>query len=144
MAHGKVLAVHLKPAVGQIRPVGTLQAIAGEGFEGDRCRNSKSRQALFVGHETLEAFGFEPGTLREQITVEFPGLQTLPIGSRVKVGDVEFEITADCTPCAKMAGYLGRDPEDFKQSISLRRGMLANVLTDGTIRVGDEVTVNRA
>ncbi|HMS53997.1 MAG TPA: MOSC domain-containing protein [Fimbriimonadaceae bacterium] len=116
-----------------------LVAIPNEGFEGDRCRGSKQRQVLLINTESLDELGFQPGQLREQVTVEFPGLQALPIGSVVRVGDASFVITADCEPCTKMANNLGEDPEHFKARADRKRGMLANVLDGGTIRIGDEV-----
>ncbi len=144
MARGKVVALHLKPSPGALEPVERLVAIAGEGFVGDATRGRAKRQVLFVATDQIEAFGYAPGTLREQITVEFPGLQSLALGTVVRVGDASFEITMDCAPCTPMARRLGEDPEAFKAKVDRRRGMLAIVRDGGEIHVGDEVTVSDA
>ena len=141
MSPGKVVALHLKPALDALEPVDQLVAVSGEGFEGDVNRGRPKRQVLFVATEHLLAFGYAPGTLREQITVELPGLQSLAPGTVVKVGAASFEITMDCDPCTKMAQRLGEDPGAFKAKTQLRRGMLAIVREGGVIRAGDEVVV---
>lgn len=139
MEAGKVIALHRKPGPGALEPVSELQAIGGKGFVGDRCYGQGRRQALFVAADQLTAFGYEPGDLREQITIDFPGLQELPPGTRLAVGEVEFELEGDCAPCHGMAKRLGENPEAFVAKIARKRGMLARVLSDGVLRVGDEV-----
>jgi len=141
MSRGKVVALHLKPAPGALEPVDQLVAVSGEGFEGDANRGRPRRQVLFVATEHLQSFGYAPGTLREQITVELPGLQSLMPGTVVQAGDASFEITMDCDPCTRMAQRLGEDPEAFKAKTELRRGMLAVVREGGVVRIGDEVVV---
>lgn len=144
MDNHRVVALHLKPETGRLVPVESLEAVEGKGFKGDRCFGEAKRQVLFVSTQYLEELGLEPGTLREQISVDLPGLQELPLGTIVRVGDVEFEITADCTPCVNMAKRLGEEPKQFIERSLKKRGMLANVRTSGTIRVGDPVLVAEA
>lgn len=141
MSSGTVVALHLKSAPGKLDPVDELKAVAGSGFEGDRCFGQSIRQALFVATEEIDDLGYEPGDLREQLTVNFPGLQSLPSGTRVQVGEVLFEIEADCAPCHGMAKRLGEIPEEFVEKTKRRRGMLAKVLGSGVVRVGDPVRV---
>lgn len=141
MSSGKVVALHLKSAPGQLVEVAELRAVGGKGFEGDRCFGQARRQALFVATQELNGFGYEPGSLREQVTVDLPGLQDLAEGRRLSVGQVQFEIEGDCAPCQGMATRLGEDPETFVEKTRRRRGMLARVISDGVIRVGDEVAI---
>lgn len=141
MQAGRVVALHLKSAPGQLQPVTELVAVAGKGFEGDRCFGQAHRQALFVALDEVAAFGYQPGDLREQLTVELDGLQTLPSGTKLRVGEVQFEIEGDCAPCHGLAKRLGEDPTTFVEKTKGHRGMLAHVITEGRVRVGDEVTV---
>ena len=138
---GKVVALHRKPEAGKLEAVSELIAESQKGFVGDRCWGSEHRQVLFTTTETLEELGFKPGDLREQITTDIAGLQSLPMGTKVIVGEVEFQLTADCTPCAKMAARFGEEAASFKARTDKKRGILAIVLTSGTIRVGDEVQI---
>lgn len=141
MQTGRVVALHLKSAPGELRAVPELTAVAGKGFEGDRCFGQAQRQVLFVSTAELSNFGYQPGDLREQITVDLDALQTLDSGARIKVGEVEFEVEGDCAPCHGMAKRLGEDPATFVTKTKGHRGMLAHVLGTGTVRVGDEVSV---
>jgi MOSC domain-containing protein YiiM len=141
MEPGKVVALHLKPSPGQLQPVSELKAVASKGLEGDRCFGQAHRQVLFVALSEIDDLGYKPGDLREQLTVELPGLQALPPGAQIQVGDAVFEIEGNCAPCNGMANRLGEDPNEFKAKTERRRGMLAHVMGDGIVRVGDEVRV---
>lgn len=141
MSKGRIVALHLKPESGGVKPVEELVALDGLGFEGDKCAGRKTRQALFLSTESLNAFGYGPGDLREQMTVEFPGLQALAEGTRVQAGEAVFRIEGDCAPCGNMARYLGEDPTSFQEKMAGKRGMLATVERGGRIRTGDEVAV---
>ena len=141
MIEAKVVALHLKPTPGQLQPVDSLSVVAGKGFEGDANFGRQERQSLFTTTEHLDSFGYPAGALREQVTVNLPGLQKLPAGAKIRVGDVVFEIEKDCTPCTGMANRLGEDPETFKAKTAFKRGMFAKAISDGSIRTGDIVTI---
>jgi MOSC domain-containing protein YiiM len=87
----------------------------------------------------LAQLGLLPGQLREQVTVDLAGLQAMPAGTCLAIGSVVVELTEDCAPCGKMAGYLGEAEEDFIRRSTGKRGMLGRVLRSGHVRVGDEV-----
>lgn len=141
MTEAKVVALHLKPAVGALQPVDSLAVVGGKGFEGDVNFGRLERQSLFTTTEHMDVFGYPPGALREQVTIDLPGLQELAAGTQIKVGQVLFEIEKDCTPCTGMAKRLGEDPETFKAKTSFKRGMFAKAINDGRIHTGDSVAV---
>jgi MOSC domain-containing protein YiiM len=141
MQMGRVLALHLKPSSGGVQPVEELTAVEDVGFEGDKCAGRKTRQALLISSQSLEEFGYAPGQLREQITVELPNLQMLAKGAMVQAGNVVFRIEGDCAPCGNMARYLGEDPAQFQEKMAGKRGMLATIAKGGRLRIGDEVSV---
>ncbi len=141
MVEGKVVALHLKAGPDGLMPVNHLEAVGGKGFVGDRCFGWKIRQALLISTTDLAEFGYVPGELREQIAVDIPSLQTLPVGTRMRVGTVTLQLESDCEPCGNMARRLGEDPKAFMSKTDGRRGMLAKVLSDGEINTGDEAIV---
>ncbi|MBA3724989.1 MAG: hypothetical protein H0W86_00720 [Armatimonadetes bacterium] len=108
--------------------------LGGERYEDDR-------QVLLLDRSTLEAFGYEPGMLREQILVDLPSLQSLVPGTKMKVGTAELEVTSDCAPCRTMAGYVVEKGPSFVNKMMGRRGMLAKVIQDGAVSSGDAVEV---
>jgi MOSC domain-containing protein YiiM len=112
------------------------------GLDGDRHsgRENGKRQILLMAATDLEELGLRPGDLREQVTVDLPGLMSLAAGTRLKVGPAILEITGECTGCTHIGEHVGvDDPEAFRQRLVGRRGMLARVAEPGTIRVGDAV-----
>ena len=129
------------------QPRTEVRALVGSGLEGDLHGKGRAagtgRQVLVMDRQTLEASGLNPGDLREQITVDFAALETLPVGTHVRVGDATLEVTGPCEPCTHIGKLNGRpDAVEFKKSLEGRRGQLAKVIAvegDGFIRLGDPV-----
>lgn len=149
MTDGTVLSLQLLPRHGERpRPVSEARALPGCGLEGDLHGKSKAnsrRQILVVDRTTLEAFGLRAGDLREQITVAFAPLESLPPGTVLQVGDALLELTGPCEPCTHI-GALNHvaDPGAFQQALVGKRGQLARVVGvrgEGRIRTGDPVAV---
>lgn len=129
-------------------PVRQARALVDRGLEGDihgKKTTGSRRQVLIVDRATLEALSLRPGDLREQITVDFPVLETLPAGTLLRVGPVTCELAGPCEPCTHIGGLLGvPDAVAFQHRLEGRRGQLARVAAvdgDGIIRVGDPVAV---
>jgi MOSC domain-containing protein YiiM len=95
------------------------------------------RQLLLIEAETLAALGIEPGTVKENLTVEGVSLMDLQTGTRLEVGDAELEVTKECEPCSRMDEI--RD--GLRAELLGQRGMLARVTRSGTVRRGDPVRV---
>ena len=112
------------------------RAIAGEGFEGCAHANPPRREVLFASADHLRSVDVEPGAVRENMTVEGMDVQQWLIGQRVRVGkDAVFEITMVCDPCHRMDEL--RD--GLRAELDGKRGMLARVVEDGEVVVGDEL-----
>ena len=75
------------------------------------------------------------GELGENIVVNFD-LSELKEGDYFKVGEVELEITQNCTICQSLAKIDPILPTLLKDD----RGIFAKVIKDGTIGRNDEVT----
>jgi MOSC domain-containing protein YiiM len=142
---GSVVSLQLIP--GNHAPpdfVDQVKAIPSEGLEGDWHRGRGPRSVLLMNAGDVEDLGLRPGDLREQITVDLPGLMKLAPGTRLRIGPALLEITKECIGCTHIGEHIGVDDvEAFRQSLEGRRGMLARVVeADGDpIRVGDEVEV---
>ncbi len=140
---GSVVALH--PNRTRHRPldrVDTVRATA-QGIEGDihAGRSRGRRQVLLMDAGDLRTLGLCPGDLREQITVDLPGLMALPVGTQLSVGDAELQITGPCEPCTHIGEHVGvGDPEALRERLRGRRGMPARVVDAGLISVGDPVT----
>ncbi len=123
-----------------MKSVETAEMKSGYGIEGDRHAVSKGirtrRQVLLADEETLAKFGLSQGDIRENITTSGIEIHSLQEGDRVSLGDdAVVEITGYCAPCSRMDEI--RD--GLRVEIEEQRGMLATVISGGTVNVGDAV-----
>lgn len=109
--------------------------VVDNGLEGCAHARPGKRSVLFVAAEDLEALGVEPGQVRENFTVRGADVMSWPIGQRLAVGDVEFEVTMVCDPCELMETIR----PGLQAELEGRRGMLARVVKTGEISVGAEL-----
>jgi MOSC domain-containing protein YiiM len=61
-----------------------------------------NRQVLLVDAETLGAFQLELGITRENVITEGLDVNGLAIGQRLRLGEVELEVSAVCDPCEQI------------------------------------------
>jgi hypothetical protein len=136
-----VVAIHIGAgAGGELRSVEAVRATAGKGLEGDRHFHSEGTapgQALtLVEEEVVTEVGLPPGGTRRQVTVRGVRLNEL-VGRHFRVGAVVCYGVELCEPCLHLQ-KLTR-PGIIKDLVH-RAGINADILTDGTIAVGDDVT----
>lgn len=140
----QVTAIHIAP--GRRLPVRSLDAVAaeaGKGLEGDRYHGSRHRQVTIQSQEMLDlaavelGYEFDPGATRRNLTVDEGEIPTRP-GSRIVVGDVEFEVVRIVAPCRLLDDSVG---PGAAAALRRRGGSACRVLTSGTIRVGDGVSL---
>jgi len=86
-----------------------------------------------MDQETLDEFSVAPGRARENITTRGIALSTLPLGQRLRAGEVLLEVTKPCEPCHQMEEIR----QGLQEAIRGRRGLLCRVVESGRIRRGD-------
>jgi MOSC domain-containing protein YiiM len=136
----RVVAIHLGSAKGTpLQPVESARAIAGKGLEGDRhfyVGGAKPGRALtLVEEEVVADVDLPPGATRRQVTVRGVCLNDL-IGKRFRVGAVECYGIELCEPCLHLQQMTRPGIID---ELVHRAGINADILTGGTISVGDDV-----
>jgi MOSC domain-containing protein YiiM len=136
----RVEAIHLgADRVAELWTVDYVQAVAGKGLIGDRhyyADGAEPGRALtLVEAEVVEDAGLPPGGTRRQVTVRGVRLNDL-VGKRFRVGYVEFYGVELCEPCLHLESMTR--PGIIKELVH-RAGINADILTDGTISVGDPV-----
>jgi MOSC domain-containing protein YiiM len=141
MIEGVVEAIHLgAEKAGELRPVESARAVAGQGLEGDRHFHPEGAppgQALtLVEAESVDDAGLPLGGTRRQVTVRGVRLNDL-VGKRFRVGEVECYGIELCEPCAHLESLTR--PGIMRELVH-RAGINADILTDGVIRLGDGVT----
>jgi MOSC domain-containing protein YiiM len=151
MRQGVVVAIHIaQEAAGPMVAVPEARAIPGQGLEGDRyfrnvgtysARPGTGRQLTLIEVETLEALNREAGiTLssgasRRNIATRGVALNHL-VGKQFQVGGVLLEGVRLCEPCAHLEGLT---QQGVLSGLVHRGGLRANILTEGTIRLGEAV-----
>lgn len=85
--------------------------------------------------KTLDRFNLLPGQLRENIIIEGGDIHSLDSGTVIKIGDVRVRLTYHCEPCGRIKEYVSI------KKILHQRGYLGSFLDEGTIQVGDVLTL---
>jgi len=135
-----VEAIHLgAEGVPELWEVESVSAVAGRGLEGDRHfhpEGAKPGQAItLVDAAEVERVGLPSGGTRRQVTVRGVDVNGL-VGKHFRIGDVECYGVELCEPCLHLESLTR--PGIIKE-LTHRAGINADILTDGTIAVGDEV-----
>jgi MOSC domain-containing protein YiiM len=134
-------AIHIGPDEGgPLEAVESVRAVAGKGLEGDRNfreGGAKPGQAMtLVEAEKVDDVGLAQGETRRNVTVRGVELNDL-VGKTFKVGEVECYGVELCEPCEHLESMTR--PGIIKDLVH-RAGINVDILTDGVIRVGDEVS----
>ena len=120
-------------------PVDSVRAVAGQGLAGDRyffADEAASGEALtLIEAEALEDVGLTGAQSRRQVVVRGGGLNDL-VGKRFRVGEVVCLGVELCEPCLHLQSLTR--PGIIKDLIH-RGGLRADILSGGTIIVGDKV-----
>jgi len=118
---------------------------AGHGIEGDRkAGRHPGRQINLLSREWLlqlrrAGYRIEPGQFGEQIIVSGIDLEELRVSECLQLGATAcIEISQARHPCGRLH-QVQQLPVDGLKTI----GLMGAVITGGTIRVGDPVTVRR-
>jgi MOSC domain-containing protein YiiM len=112
------------------------RVVENAGF--DRCAHARpagKRQVLLMDIETLRAMDLVPGMVRENITTEGLEVNALKAGQRLRVGEVQLEVTLVCQPCEQIEKLRA----GLEEQMVGRRGMLCRVLRGGMVKPGDSI-----
>lgn len=114
----------------------------GHGILGDAHAGNWHRQVSLLGVESVEKVkavlpDLAPGAFAENILTSGLTLYTLPIGTKLRVGDALLEITQIGKECHQGCA-IRRLTGDC---VMPREGAFAIVLKGGTVRKGDEIAL---
>ena len=128
---------------------GTLKENKGEalfledfGLQGDSHAGKWHRQVSLLSFEKIEEFRARGadvafGAFGENLVVDGFDFRHLPVGTRFRCGDVLLEMTQIGKECHSGCAIY----QQMGDCIMPREGVFARVLSGGTIRVGDEMTI---
>jgi MOSC domain-containing protein YiiM len=131
----------------------TSVAVRKTGLAGDRQRDLEhhggpERAVSLYSLELIEALRGEghpiaPGTIGENLTLAGLDWSSLRPGTRLEIGEVTIQLTADAPPCTNIEGSFkdGRFKRVAQKAHPGWARFYARVLKEGTLRVGDAVRV---
>ncbi|MCY6960711.1 MOSC domain-containing protein [Clostridium brassicae] len=140
----KVIAVNISEKKGVIKhPIEKGFFKKEHGLEGDAHVGNWHRQVSLLGQESIDKMKklgldkLSTGDFAENITTEGIVLYKLPVGTKLKVGETEMEVTQIGKKCHK-----GCEIQKLVgDCIMPREGIFAIVLKDGYIKSGDEIKI---
>ena len=143
MSTGEIKAICMSEKKGTSkRPVEEALFITEHGLKGDAHAGDWHRQVSFLALEEIEDFRrrggeVEFGDFGENIVAEGIAFHQLPVGTRLKAGEVFFEVTQIGKKCHSHC-------EIFRQvgdCIMPRKGVFGRVLHGGRLKAGDTLTI---
>ncbi len=117
------------------------ECIVDFGIKGDAHGGKWHRQVSFLGQESIDKMtdlgvpGLRSGKFAENVTTEGICLYELPIGSKFKISNAEFEVTQIGKECHQHCAIYHK----IGDCVMPREGIFAKVIKEGIIRPGDEI-----
>ncbi len=125
-------------------PIETGVFKVGLGLEGDaHAGGDKVREVSLLAVESiakmnLNGHEFQPGEFAENITTSGISLVSLPIGTRLRIGE---EVTLEITQIGKKCHSGCVIMKEMGVCIMPREGVFAKVVKEGKIKTGDQITI---
>ena len=143
MSTGEIKAICMseKKGTGK-RPIEEALFITEHGLKGDAHAGDWHRQVSFLALEEIEDFRrrggeVEFGDFGENIVAEGIAFHQLPVGTRLKAGEVFFEVTQIGKKCHSHCEIFKR----VGDCIMPRKGVFGRVLHGGRLKAGDTLTI---
>ncbi|WP_298267671.1 MOSC domain-containing protein [Geobacter sp.] len=141
----KVIAVCISEKKGERKtPVARVELRENHGIVGDAHAGEWHRQVSLLAKESIEkmrAMGLDVdnGDFAENITTEGIDLPSLPVGTRLTVGETLLEVTQIGKEChTRCAIYY-----QAGDCVMPKEGIFARVITGGVVKPGDTIAVIR-
>ena len=140
---GKIIAVNISEKKGtQKKNVHRAKLIEEFGIENDAHAGKWHRQVSLLSYEKIEEFKakgapIDDGAFGENLIVSGYDLKMLPVGTRLRSGDVLLEVTQigkQCHNDCEIKRTTGK-------CVMPTEGIFAIVIKEGRIQAGDEIEV---
>ncbi|MDD2216009.1 MAG: MOSC domain-containing protein [Eubacteriales bacterium] len=145
MIKGVVKAVNISTRKGVVKtPVESGLFIEDFGMKGDAHAGPGNRQVSLLAQESVDKMikitGKEDlceGVFAENLTTEGIELYTLPVGTKLKIGETLHQVSQIGKECHAGCAIM----KQVGQCIMPREGIFTKVLSGGTVKPGDSIEV---
>lgn len=139
-----IVSINVSPHKGTFKyPVEQAELKIDHGIVGDAHAGSWHRQISLLAQESIDRMsamgvdGLVPGKFAENITTVGIELFTLPVGTKLRLGECLVEVTQigkECHQHCEIYKKVGK-------CVMPLEGIFVKVLTEGTLRPGDAIAV---
>ena len=139
----EVVSVNISEKKGTIkREVPEIRLRLRHGIEGDAHAGDWHRQISLLAEESVDKMRtllpqLQPGAFAENINTRGIELKTLPIGTRLRLGETVVEVTQigkECHSDCEIKRLTGK-------CVMPTEGIFAVVVKEGTVRKGDKIEI---
>ncbi|MBP1918885.1 MOSC domain-containing protein [Youngiibacter multivorans] len=141
----RVVAVNISDRKGVIKtPVEMGEFQTDLGLKGDAHSGNWHRQVSLLAQESIDKMSargileLTSGKFAENLTTEGIELFTLPVGTRMEIGEVLMEVTQIGKECHRGCQIM----KMVGDCIMPREGIFTKILRNGVIRPGDEIRLS--
>ena len=139
-----ITSINISPKKGTFKkPVNQAELRVDYGIVGDAHAGNWHRQISLLAQESIDKMtalgldGLVPGMFAENITTQGMELFTLPVGTRLRLGECLVEVTQIGKECHQHCEIYKK----VGQCIMPHEGIFVKVLVPGVVRVGDSIEV---
>ncbi len=140
----KIVSINISKRKGEPKvPVPQAQVRENYGLEGDVHAGPWHRQVSLLAQESIDrmialgASDLTPGDFAENITTQGITLHTLPVGTRLRLGTCEAEVTQIGKQCHQHCAIF----QKLGTCIMPREGIFVRILKGGELHPGDSVDI---
>ena len=132
----------------EIKKKETIEVLASKGIIGDRYFhdfNGDREQITLIESENIDYYNntfnttFNYLEFRRNIITKNIKLNDL-VGKIITVGDIKLKVNDLCRPCKDLQNRLGKD--NIIKEFLRRGGLRCEILSSGTINVGDKIAIS--
>ena len=140
----KVISVNISEKKGTLkRAVPEIELKLRHGIVGDAHAGDWHRQISLLAEESIDTMrlrspiALDPGVFAENINTEGVDLKSLPVGTHLRIGETEVEVTQIGKECHNDCAI----KKAVGKCVMPTEGIFAVVVKEGVVRPGDEIEV---
>ena len=140
----KVVSVNISEKKGTLKkPVPEIELKLRHGIVGDAHAGDWHRQISLLAEESIDSMrprfpiALDPGVFAENINTEGIDLKGLPVGTHLRIGETEVEVTQIGKECHNDCAI----KKAVGKCVMPTEGIFAVVVKEGVVRPGDEIEV---
>ena len=140
----KVVSVNISEKKGTLKkPVPEIELKLRHGIVGDAHAGDWHRQISLLAEESIDTMrlrspiALDPDVFAENINTEGIDLKSLPVGTHLRIGETEVEVTQIGKECHNDCAI----KKAVGKCVMPTEGIFAVVVKEGVVRPGDEIEV---